>query len=227
MRKEHLLLVAVGIVILHCIEARCEEDATGMIQISKLPLTTMSVAIRKGGTSIESNGKTFSDIESTIEYIKTVTKDAEISGILLKQESKAYQPDGPDELIRKKLAEFCKQGEIDLYVAVPVGIGSDDWAFKSKFDSQTKQQPQAQPQNKRAKAVRYHIKNLNDPDPDVRETSAEMLRILEAADGIATLLELLNPDRVERSQVRRAASESLRKITKVPEPRDDFAFWTQ
>jgi len=66
---------------------------------------------------------------------------------------------------------------------------------------------------KTAKALKYHIKNLNDPDPDVRKSSCEMLAILAAPDAVLPLIEMLDPARKEPLNVLLTANGALAKIT--------------
>jgi tetratricopeptide (TPR) repeat protein len=64
-----------------------------------------------------------------------------------------------------------------------------------------------------AKAVRYHIKGLKDPDPEMRESSAEMLAILAPTDAILPLIDVLNPARKEPLKILMKAHAALVKIT--------------
>lgn len=64
-----------------------------------------------------------------------------------------------------------------------------------------------------AKAVAYHIKNLKDPDADVRQSSCEMLAALGSPDAVEPLIEVMNPQRNEHISVMLSAHGALVKIT--------------
>jgi tetratricopeptide (TPR) repeat protein len=64
-----------------------------------------------------------------------------------------------------------------------------------------------------AKTVKYHIKNLKDPDPETRETSCEMLAILGSVDAVVPLIDVLNPQRKEPLKILMKAHAALVKIT--------------
>ncbi|HYF49318.1 MAG TPA: tetratricopeptide repeat protein [Planctomycetota bacterium] len=66
---------------------------------------------------------------------------------------------------------------------------------------------------KTARAVKYHIKNLNDPDPEVRKSSCEMLAIISSPDAVLPLIEMLDPARKEPLNVLLTANGALAKIT--------------
>ncbi|MCW8131255.1 MAG: tetratricopeptide repeat protein [Planctomycetota bacterium] len=59
-------------------------------------------------------------------------------------------------------------------------------------------------------SVKYHIKNLNDPDPAIRENSAEMLGIINAVEAVPYLIEALRDKHI---MVQIKAHGSLNKIT--------------
>lgn len=61
-----------------------------------------------------------------------------------------------------------------------------------------------------AQSIRYHIKNLSDPDPSVRENSAEMLGIINAPESVPYLIEALKDKHV---MVAIKAHGALNKIT--------------
>lgn len=67
--------------------------------------------------------------------------------------------------------------------------------------------------NKLAKTVAYHVKNLKDPDQDIRQESCDMLAALGSPDSVLPLIEVLNPARNERINVMLHAHGALVKIT--------------
>jgi tetratricopeptide (TPR) repeat protein len=67
--------------------------------------------------------------------------------------------------------------------------------------------------NKLAKAVAYHVKNLSDPDADIRQESCDMLGALGSPDAVQPLIAVLNPARNERINVMLHAHGALVKIT--------------
>lgn len=67
--------------------------------------------------------------------------------------------------------------------------------------------------NKLAKSVEYHVKNLKDPDVDIRQESCDMLAALGSPDAVLPLIEVLNPSRNERVGVMLHAHGALVKIT--------------
>jgi tetratricopeptide (TPR) repeat protein len=66
---------------------------------------------------------------------------------------------------------------------------------------------------KSIKAIQFHIKNLKDPDPEVRQSSAEMLGLLGAAVAVPDLIDVLRPERQERIMVQLSAHAALARIT--------------
>lgn len=66
---------------------------------------------------------------------------------------------------------------------------------------------------KTVKAVAYHVKNLKDPDPEVRQSSAEMLGILIAAPAVPDLIDVLRPGREDKIMVLLSAHGALVRIT--------------
>jgi tetratricopeptide (TPR) repeat protein len=66
---------------------------------------------------------------------------------------------------------------------------------------------------KLAHAVAYHVKNLKDPDADVRQSSCEMLGALAAPEAVEPLIEVLNPVHKEHINVMLSAHGALVKIT--------------
>jgi len=76
-----------------------------------------------------------------------------------------------------------------------------------------KQKKKQSDDTKSAKALKYHIKNLDDPDADVRKSSCEMLSILASPDAILPLIEMLDPARKEPLNVMLTANGALAKIT--------------
>ena len=61
-----------------------------------------------------------------------------------------------------------------------------------------------------AKSIQYHIKNLNDKDPAIRENSAEMLGIVNAPEAVPYLIEALKDRHI---MVQYKAHGALNKIT--------------
>ena len=66
---------------------------------------------------------------------------------------------------------------------------------------------------KLAHAVAYHVKNLKDPDADVRQSSCEMLAALASPEAVEPLIEVLNPVHKEHINVMLSAHGALVKIT--------------
>jgi tetratricopeptide (TPR) repeat protein len=66
---------------------------------------------------------------------------------------------------------------------------------------------------KTVKAVAYHVKNLKDPDPEVRQSSCEMLGILLAATAVPDLIDVLRPGREDKIMVLLSANGALVRIT--------------
>lgn len=66
---------------------------------------------------------------------------------------------------------------------------------------------------KKQHTLRYHLKNLRDADPEVRQSSAEMLGYLGIPESIPDLIDVLRPDRNEKVGVQLTANASLAKIT--------------
>ncbi len=67
--------------------------------------------------------------------------------------------------------------------------------------------------SKTIKTINYHIKNLKDPDPEVRQSSAEMLGVLGIVDAVPYLIEVLNPARKEPLSVLLSTNGALVQIT--------------
>jgi len=66
---------------------------------------------------------------------------------------------------------------------------------------------------KTIKAINYHVKNLKDPDPEVRKSSAEMLGILLAVPAVPDLIDVLRPGREDKIMVQLSAHGALVRIT--------------
>jgi tetratricopeptide (TPR) repeat protein len=75
--------------------------------------------------------------------------------------------------------------------------------------SRNKPKPKNEAQQK-GEAIKYHIKNLTDKDPEIRQTSAQMLGQLNAVEAVPNLIETLKDDHV---YVAICAHGSLNKIT--------------
>lgn len=69
------------------------------------------------------------------------------------------------------------------------------------------------PDTRTIKAITYHIKNLKDPDPEVRQSSAEMLGILGAYTATPDLIDVLRPAREDKLMVMLSAHGALVRIT--------------
>lgn len=80
------------------------------------------------------------------------------------------------------------------------------YKYKSQKTNNKKDKPEA-------KAIQNHIKNLNDPDPEIRATSAEMLGYMGAINAIPPLIDVLRPDRNEKLKVMLAVHGALVRIT--------------
>ncbi len=89
-------------------------------------------------------------------------------------------------------------------------VGTKEGEYKSHDD---KQKDKRKTDSKTAKAVKYHIKNLKDPDPEVRQSSCEMLAILGSPYSVEALIDVLRPDRKEPLMVMLSANGALSKIT--------------
>jgi len=72
------------------------------------------------------------------------------------------------------------------------------------------------------KAARYHLKNITDPDPAIRENSCEMLGIIGSKEGIPYLIESLK-DRHIMVQIK--AHGALNKITGKNFGYKNYAAW--
>jgi tetratricopeptide (TPR) repeat protein len=66
---------------------------------------------------------------------------------------------------------------------------------------------------KTLKAVRYHVKGLKDADPEVRQSSCEMLAVLGSPEAVEPLIDVLRPERKEPVMVLLTAHGALRKLT--------------
>jgi len=80
---------------------------------------------------------------------------------------------------------------------------------------------------KTLKAIQYHIKNLKDPDPTVRQSSAEMLGILGSPIAVPDLIAVLQPEHHERELVLIAAHGALNRITGKNFGYKNYEAWMQ
>lgn len=90
---------------------------------------------------------------------------------------------------------------------------ADDFLYKTKDEKDKKLGPKKGPDSRTAKAIKYHIKNLRDPDPEVRQSSCEMIGVLGAYSAVPDLIAVLDPARNEKLAVMLTARGSLVKIT--------------
>jgi len=93
-----------------------------------------------------------------------------------------------------------------------------DKGEKDDFDKgvtyKTRKEEKKKPDNKRTvKAISYHVKNLKDPDPEVRKSSAEMLGILIAVPAVPDLIAMLAPGREDKIVVLLSVHGALVRIT--------------
>jgi len=99
----------------------------------------------------------------------------------------------------------------------PVFDRGEKYDLEHKIVYKTKEEKKGDKSDKKdtktVKAVAYHIKNLNDRDPEVRQSSCEMLAILGSPDAIPPLIDVLRPDRKEPLMVMLTAHGALVKIT--------------
>jgi len=96
---------------------------------------------------------------------------------------------------------FDKGEKDDLEKGVVYKERKDKGGDSKKKDSRT------------VKAIAYHVKNLKDPDPEVRQSSAEMLGILMAATAVPDLIDVLRPGREDKIMVLLSANGALVRIT--------------
>ena len=86
--------------------------------------------------------------------------------------------------------------------------------YKSKdADPKTKEKTAKKKSSQLAHAVAYHVKNLKDQDPELRQSSCEMLGALGAADAVDPLIGMLAPEKKEHANVMMSAHAALVKIT--------------
>lgn len=90
---------------------------------------------------------------------------------------------------------------------------ADDFLYKTKEEKEKKLGPKKGTDSRTAKAVKYHVKNLKDPDPEVRQSSAEMIGVLGAYAAVPDLIAVLDPARNEKLAVMLTAHGSLVRIT--------------
>ena len=98
---------------------------------------------------------------------------------------------------------------------VPVFDRGEKYDFEHG-DVYKEQDPKKKDQKKdprNAKAVQKLIKDLKDPDPEIRRTACEMLSILCPADATPALIDVLRPERKETIAISVAAHGALVKIT--------------
>jgi Tfp pilus assembly protein PilF len=89
----------------------------------------------------------------------------------------------------------------------------DDFEKGVVYKTEKKIKPSNKPDTKTIKAISYHVKNLKDPDPEVRQSSAEMLGILGAYIATPDLIDVLRPEREEKVMVALSAHGALVRIT--------------
>src|SRR5688572_1248841 len=53
---------------------------------------------------------------------------------------------------------------------------------------------------KATNTLKYHLKNLRDPDPDVRKNTCDVLGLLGAVEAVPDLIEVLRPENKEKIQ---------------------------
>jgi len=122
------------------------------------------------------------------------------------------------------LLAFCalilsaKMGVSSETVTNDFDQGSDyDLKHKTVIHEEKERGPDAKSKkamsNKLAKTVAYHVKNLKDPDMDIRQESCDMLAALGSPDAVLPLIGVLNPDRNEHINVMLHAHGALVKIT--------------
>ena len=105
-------------------------------------------------------------------------------------------------------AFFAPGVRAEVEDATAVGTKGDN--YKSHDD---KKKEKKKEDTKSAKAIKYHVKNLKDPDPEVRQSSCEMLAILGSPYSVEPLIDVLRPDRKEPLMVMLTANGALTKIT--------------
>ncbi|MCY3021933.1 MAG: hypothetical protein NTW87_23220 [Planctomycetota bacterium] len=91
--------------------------------------------------------------------------------------------------------------------------GEKDDFQKGVVYKPAKEEKKRKTDTKTIKAIQYHIKNLKDPDPETRQSSAEMLGVLGAAIAVPDLIDVLRPERQERELVLLSAHGALVRIT--------------
>ena len=92
-------------------------------------------------------------------------------------------------------------------------------------DPKEKKKAGKQAASRLAHAVQYHVKNLKDPDPDVRLSSCEMLAVLGSPDAVEPLIAVLLPEQKEQIKVSIAAQGALVKITGQNFGYKDYDSW--
>ncbi|MGD0093703.1 MAG: tetratricopeptide repeat protein [Planctomycetota bacterium] len=107
--------------------------------------------------------------------------------------------------------------------------GENDDAAKGIVvkESNASQKDKEKNKARTAKAVRYHIKNLKDPDPSVRQSSCEMLGMIGSPLPVPDLIDVLRPERQEREMVLLAANGALVRITGKNFGAKNYPAWLQ
>ena len=75
------------------------------------------------------------------------------------------------------------------------------------------------------RALAYHIKNLSDPEADVRQSSCEMLAALGMREVIPALIAVLEPQHEKVAAVRMAAHDALVKLSQQEFKADEYKLW--
>jgi tetratricopeptide (TPR) repeat protein len=88
---------------------------------------------------------------------------------------------------------------------------SDDFKYKTPDERKFKEKKNSDTRTLRA--IKYHVKNLKDPDPEVRQSSCEMLGVLGAFTAVPDLIGVLDPDRNEKLAVMLTANGALVRVT--------------
>jgi len=79
---------------------------------------------------------------------------------------------------------------------------------------------------KATNTLKYHLKNLKDPDPEVRKVSCDMLGLLGIPEAVPELIEVLRPARNEKIQTQLAANAALARITGKNFGYKNYEGWT-
>jgi hypothetical protein len=110
---------------------------------------------------------------------------------------------GPALALNEETPAFDKGEKDDLKNGYNYKVRDEkkDKDSKKKKDSQ------------KLRAANYHLKNLKDPDPEVRSSSAEMLGILGAVTAVPELIDMLRPGREDKIMVLLSVHGALVRIT--------------